>query len=74
MEEQGKVIIDDKEYDYAELEPDEKYFVNQVRNLKARITQAQFDLDQLLAARNAFTNSLVKSVQKNPTPEEKGTE
>lgn len=70
MEEQSKVVVNDKEYDYDELEPNEKYFVNQVRNLKARIAQAQFDLDQLTAAQNVFTNSLIESVQKS----EEGTE
>jgi len=70
MEEQNKVVVNDKEYDYDELEPNEKYFVNQVRNLKARIAQAQFDLDQLTAAQNVFTNSLIESVQKS----EEGTE
>lgn len=70
MEEQNKVVVNDKEYDYDELEPNEKYFVNQVRNLKARIAQAQFDLDQLMAAQNVFTNSLIESVQKS----EEGTE
>ncbi len=69
-EEQNKVVVNDKEYDYDELEPNEKYFVNQVRNLKARIAQAQFDLDQLTAAQNVFTNSLIESVQKS----EEGTE
>ena len=70
MEEQSKVVVNDKEYDYDELEPNEKYFVNQVRNLKARIAQAQFDLDQLTAAQNVFTNSLIESIQKS----EEGTE
>jgi hypothetical protein len=70
MEEQNKVVVNDKEYDYDGLEPDEKYFVNQVRNLKARIAQAQFDLDQLTAAQNVFTNSLIESIQKS----EEGTE
>ena len=70
MEEQNRVVVNDKEYDYDKLEPDEKYFVNQVRNLKARIAQAQFDLDQLTAAQNVFTNSLIESIQKS----EEGTE
>jgi beta-xylosidase len=63
MEEQNKITINDKEYDYVELEENQQYYVNQVRNLKARIAESKFNLDQLVAAEDAFSKALIASVQ-----------
>ncbi len=63
MEEQNKIMINDKEYDYVELEENQQYYVNQVRNLKARIAESKFNLDQLVAAEDAFSKALIASVQ-----------
>jgi hypothetical protein len=70
MEEQNKITINNKEYDFVELEDNQQYFVNQVRSLKARIAEARFNLDQLVAAEDAFTKALVTSVE---TPEAEET-
>jgi beta-xylosidase len=63
MEEQNKITINDKEYDYVELEENQQYYVNQVRNLKARIAESKFNLDQLVAAEDAFSKALIASLQ-----------
>jgi len=63
MVEENKVTINGKEYDYVELEENEQYYVNQVRNLKARIAEARFNIDQLVAAENTFTETLIASVE-----------
>ena len=70
MAEQNKITINDQEYDFDSLGEQSQYFVNQVRNLKARIAEARFNLDQMVAAEDAFTKALVASVQSNDAEEE----
>jgi len=64
-DEKQMITIDGKEYDFDELENNEQYLVNQIRDLNTKIAQAQFGLDQLNAAQNAFTKALVDSVNTN---------
>ena len=71
MTEQNKITINETEYDFADLGEQSQYFVNQVRNLKGRIAEARFNIDQLVAAENSFTNALIASVK---TPEAEATE
>ena len=70
MEEQSKVTLNSKEYDFLELEDNEQYFVNQLRDLKSRIVQAKFNLDQLVMAENAFTSALITSVESEKETDE----
>ena len=70
MEEQNKVTLNGKEYDFLELEDNEQYFVNQLRDLKSRIIQAKFNLDQLVMAENAFTSALITSVESEKESDE----
>ena len=67
MNEDGKVTINGKEYDFVELEDTEQYYVKQVQDLKARIAEAKFRIDQLSTAENAYTKALVDSVEKDKT-------
>ena len=71
MAEQNKIMINETEYNFDDLDEQSQYFVNQVRNLKGRIAEARFNLDQLVAAENSFTNALIASVK---TPEVEATE
>lgn len=64
MTEQNKIMINDTEYDFADLDEQSQYFVNQVRNLKGRIAEARFNIDQLVAAEDAFSKALITSVEK----------
>lgn len=70
MEEQNKVTLNGKDYDFLELEDNEQYFVNQLRDLKSRIVQAKFNLDQLVMAENAFTSALITSVESDKETDE----
>ncbi len=70
MEEQNKVTLNGKDYDFLELEDNEQYFVNQLRDLKSRIVQAKFNLDQLVMAENAFTSALITSVESEKETDE----
>jgi len=62
--EQNKITINETEYDFADLDEQSQYFVNQVRNLKGRIAEARFSIDQLVVAGDAFSKALIASVEK----------
>lgn len=50
----NKLIIDGNEYLYEELKDDQKYAVTQIKNLNAKIAQAEFEMNQLKAAVQHF--------------------
>ena len=65
MTEQSNVItIDGKEYNQEDLSQDQTYFINQIRDLQAKGANLRFQLDQVTIAQNAFTNSLIQSLNK----------
>ena len=61
-DENRMITIDGKEYDFEELEDNQKAMVNHVASLNNKIAQARFDLDQLQVAQDAFSKMLVASV------------
>ena len=65
MTEQNNVItIDGKEYNQEDLSQDQTYFINQIKDLQAKGANLRFQLDQVTVAQNAFTNSLIQSLNK----------
>jgi len=52
------VTVDDVEYNVNDMTDQQKYAVNQLRALNNKILNAQFELDQLRAAQNMFSQSL----------------
>lgn len=68
-DEKQMITIDGKEYDFEELEDNQKAMVNHVASLNNKIAQARFDLDQLTVAQDAFSKMLVASVNE-PKAEE----
>lgn len=65
MIEQNNVItIDGKEYNQEDLTQDQTYFINQIKDLQAKAASLKFQLDQVTVAQNAFTNSLIQSLNK----------
>tara|TARA_S200002703_G_C3700030_1_gene214980 strand:- start:288 stop:512 length:225 start_codon:yes stop_codon:yes gene_type:complete len=71
-EESNNILIDNEEYAIDDMDDTQKYYLNQVRNLRQRIAEARFNLDQLAAAESQFSNQLVSSVksQKEESNEE----
>jgi hypothetical protein len=67
-----KLIIDDNEYFYNELADDQKYAVNQIRNLDAKLAEIEFSANQLRAARQYFQVTLSASVKKEPSDDNVG--
>ena len=68
-DEKQMITIDGKEYDFEELEDNQKAMVNHVASLNNKTAQARFDLDQLVVAQDAFTKMLVASVTEPKTEE-----
>ena len=67
-----KLIIDGNEYFYDELADDQKYAVNQIRNLDAKLSEVEFNANQLRAARQYFQITLSASVKKEPSDDNSG--
>ena len=73
MNDENQIItIDGKEYNFEELEDNQKAMVNHVAYLNNKIAQARFDLDQLTVAQDAFSKMLVASVNETPEAQPEG--
>ena len=73
MKDENRIItIDGKEYNFEELEDNQKSMVNHVASLNNKTAQARFDLDQLLVAQDAFTKMLVASVNETQSETNSG--
>ena len=71
-DENRMITIDDKEYNFEELEDNQKAMVNHVASLNNKIAQARFDLDQLQVAQDAFSKMLVASVTETSEAQPEG--
>ena len=64
-------IHNKEEYNFEELEDNQKVMVNHIASLNNKIAQSRFDLDQLSVAQKAFSDMLVASVKETkPEPKE----
>lgn len=64
------ITIGGNEYNFEELEDNQKAMVNHVASLNNKIAQARFDLDQLNVAQKAFSDMLLASVKETkPEPD-----
>tara|TARA_B100001939_G_scaffold340529_1_gene348746 strand:- start:186 stop:401 length:216 start_codon:yes stop_codon:yes gene_type:complete len=57
------ITIDGKEYKPEDMNEQQTYLINQIRSCQNKAANMRFDLDQMIAAQNVFTNELIKSVQ-----------
>jgi len=71
MEKNDRVImLDDKEFKFEDLTDQQKYFVNQLDDIRSQKAQTQFRLDQILASESVFSDALIKSLQDEEKVEE----
>ena len=65
MAEQSNVItIDGKEFDFEkDLNKDQQYFINQIRSCQTKSANIKFELDQVSASQEYFTNRLIASIK-----------
>lgn len=63
MEEQEKTVtINGKVFAESDLTDQQKAMINHWMDLNQKVNAAQFQIDQLVVARNAFENMLVASL------------
>ena len=58
------ITINDVEYVFEDMEPEQQAMVNHVADLESKISSTQFNLDQLSVGKDAFVNMLANSLQK----------
>jgi hypothetical protein len=67
-EQNNVVTINGKNYKPEDLNEQQTYLTNQIRSCQSKAANIRFELDQVQAAQDAFTNLLIQSVQ----PKEEG--
>lgn len=66
----NQVTIDDVNYDFEDMKPEQQAMVNHLVDLDRKISSTAFNLDQLQVGKNAFLNMLRESLaQKEEAPE-----
>ena len=70
MTEKNNVItINGKEYEESTMDGQQMYLVNQIRDLQTKAAGLRFQLDQIQAAQDVFTNGLIASVEESDEDE-----
>ena len=70
MTEKNNVItINGKEYEESTMDGQQMYLINQIRDLQGKAASLRFQLDQIQAAQDVFTNSLIASVEESDEDE-----
>jgi len=73
-EEKNIITINDNEYDIADLNQNQQYFIAQIKDLEAKENNLKFQLDQVTVAKDSFTQALIKSVEEVKDETENGTD
>jgi hypothetical protein len=63
-QEKTPITIDDVEYKFEDLSPEQQQLFNHCIDLERKIGSAQFNLDQLTVGKNAFITMLKDSLNK----------
>lgn len=58
------IVLDDIEYMYEDMTPQQQALVNHIHDLDRKIASAQFNLDQLSVGKDAFIKLLEASLAK----------
>lgn len=69
---QNVITIDGKEYAPEDMNEQQTYLISQIRSCQQKAANIRFELDQVIAAQNAFTNTLIQSVQTEEVQAEVG--
>ena len=64
------ITINGKDYAPEDMDEQQTYLINQIRSCQNKAANIRFELDQVQAAQNVFTNELIKSVQETDEAEE----
>jgi hypothetical protein len=63
----NQVTIDDVEYEFSDMKPEQQAMINHIADLDRKIGSAQFNLDQLQVGKQAFVNMLKTSLETEKT-------
>jgi len=64
------ITINGKDYAPEDMDEQQTYLINQIRSCQQKAANIRFELDQVQAAQNVFTNELIKSVQEQADEDE----
>ena len=64
----NQVTIDDVEYAFEDMKPEQQTMVNHLIDLDRKIGSSQFNLDQLNVGKQAFLSMLRESLAKKEEP------
>ena len=57
------ITIDGKDYAPEDMNEQQTYLINQIRSCQNKSANIRFELDQVQAAQNLFTNKLIQSIK-----------
>ena len=57
------ITINDQEHNVEDFTTEQQYVVRQLQDLTSKQSNLQFQLDQLLAAKQVFSNTLAQSME-----------
>ena len=57
------ITLNEKEYNVADFTDEQTALVNHVADLERKISQSQFNLDQLMFGKEAFVSALAASLE-----------
>lgn len=57
------ITINGKDYAPEDMSEQQTYMIDQIRSCQQKVANIRFELDQVQAAQNVFTNELIRSVQ-----------
>ena len=63
----NQVTIDDVEYAFEDMTPEQQAMVNHIADLDRKLDSARFNLDQLSVGKQAFVNMLKTSLETEKT-------
>ncbi len=64
------ININGKDYAAEDMNEQQTYLIDQIRYCQRKLADMRFELDQVQAAQNVFTNQLIRSVEKTDEGEE----
>ena len=71
MSDENVLTLDGKTFKQEDLTSEQKYFRQQITDLKGKIVKAKFELDQIIVAEKQFNNLLITSLKNTMTKDEK---
>ena len=67
--EKNTITVNEKEYDLDSFSDTQKAYLNHIQDLDRKLSNAQFNLDQLSFGREAFVQRLAESLESPPAEE-----